>query len=218
MDTIKPTCGFDQRMKYIFIIGAPGSKWSSVAKNIYYSSLIDRTDDNNDRVYASAVAYNGSPMHQGSYFDPGMEFELPLDLHMKTRTELESIFDQPFSGTGIRIIKGHTLAHHIDYIKDVWPDCPIVLVHRENDACLGWWVRCGGFDITYPDYRPYYQNYARMAYCIDRQNMDIMESWTKYPGTTPENNHELAKILGISPVDQQYQHNYASHDVAVKVI
>jgi len=205
-------------MKYIFVIGAPGSKWSSVAKNIYYSNSIDRSDDNSNRVYASDVAYNGSPMHQGSYFDPGMEFELPLDLHMKTRAELESIFDQPFSGTGVRIIKGHTLAHHIDYIKDLWPESPVVLVHRGNDACLGWWVRCGGFDITYPDYRPYYQNHARMAHCIDRQNMDILSAWDRYTGHVPGNNQALAAVLGIESPPEQYRHDYAQQDIAVKVI
>ena len=53
-------------MKYIFIAGAPGSKWSSVAKNIYYSPDIDRTDNNAHRVYASSVAYDSQPMHLGS--------------------------------------------------------------------------------------------------------------------------------------------------------
>ena len=38
-------------MKYIFIAGAPGSKWSSVSKNIYYSPDIDRTDYSDARTY-----------------------------------------------------------------------------------------------------------------------------------------------------------------------
>lgn len=205
-------------MKYIFIMGAPGSKWSSVAKNIYYSPSIDNTDNNSNRSYASSAAYNGTPMHQGSYFDPGMEFELPLDVHMKTRAELETIFDQPFSGTGIRIIKSHTLAHHIDYVRDLWPDSPIVLVHRGNDACLGWWVRCGGFDITYPNYGPYYQNHARMAHCIDRQNLDILTAWDQYDGTEPLNNQTLAHDLGIELPPAEYFHDYARADIRVKVI
>ena len=200
------------------MVGAPGSKWSSVAKNIYYSASIDRSDDSSSRVYASSAAYNGSAMHQGSYFDPGMEFKLPLDLHMKTRAELESIFDSPFSGSGVRIIKGHTLAHHIDYVRDLWPDCPIVLVHRSNDACLGWWVRCGGFDITYPDYRPYYQNHARMAHCIDRQNMDILSAWGKYEGASPDNNRSLATAVGIKMPPDEYLHDYQRADIRVKVI
>ena len=31
-------------MKYIFLAGAPGSKWSSVCKNIYFSKDINHTD------------------------------------------------------------------------------------------------------------------------------------------------------------------------------
>jgi len=202
-------------MKYIFIIGAPGSKWSSVARNIYYSPNIDQTDSNSDRQYLNQQGQLG---HCGAYFDPGMEFELPLDIQMRTQGESETLFDRPFSGLGIRIIKSHTLAHHIDYIKEVWPDCPIILVHRENDACLGWWVRAGGFDISYPDYRPYYQNYSRMAHCIDRQNLDIMIAWNRYKGTVPGNSTELAAILGIEQLQEQYKQEYSKQDIAVKVI
>ena len=38
-------------MKYIFVAGAPGSKWSSVVKNIYYSPDIDRSDYKDERTY-----------------------------------------------------------------------------------------------------------------------------------------------------------------------
>ena len=38
-------------MKYIFVVGAPGSKWSSVCKNIYYSPSVDRTDYSEARNY-----------------------------------------------------------------------------------------------------------------------------------------------------------------------
>ena len=134
------------------MVGAPGSKWSSVAKNIYYSPDIDRTDDNTDRVYASSMAYNGTTMHMGSYYDPGMEFGTWFDrLNEYSKEDCEREFDRPFSGTGIRIIKSHMFMYHIGFLKQHWLDCPIVLVHRGDDASLGWWVRCGGFNISYPD-------------------------------------------------------------------
>ena len=38
-------------MKYIFVAGAPGSKWSSVCKNIYYSDSIDQSDASEEREY-----------------------------------------------------------------------------------------------------------------------------------------------------------------------
>ena len=202
-------------MKYIFVVGAPGSKWSSVARNIYYSASVDQTDSSTNREYLNQ---QGGVGHCGAYFDPGMEFELPLDVHMYTKAELASIFDRPFLGTGVRIIKSHTLAHQIDYIKDVWKDCPIILVHRGNDACLDWWIRAGGFNITYPNYLPYYQNYSRMSHCIGRQNLDILMAWKKHTGLTPKNNHELADILDIELRSSQYKQEYLVDDIAIKVI
>ena len=38
-------------MKYIFVVGAPGSRWSGVAKSIYYSDQIDQSDDSQERTY-----------------------------------------------------------------------------------------------------------------------------------------------------------------------
>ena len=61
-------------MKYIFVTGAPGSKWSSVVKNIYYSDSIDQTDYSAARTYSHDAPGEMTLMHLGAYFDPGMEF------------------------------------------------------------------------------------------------------------------------------------------------
>ena len=61
-------------MKYIFVAGAPGSKWSSVCKNIYYSDSIDQTDASENREYWHDASGQLDLMHIGAYFDPGMEF------------------------------------------------------------------------------------------------------------------------------------------------
>jgi hypothetical protein len=150
-------------MKYIFMAGAPGSKWSSVAKNIYYSPSIDQTDHTEARTYYHDATGEMLLMHQGAYFDPGMEFDLPVDLTTLSKAELEQRFDEPFSNGGVRIIKSHIFCHNIGFIKHTWPDCPIVLVHRGDDACLGWWVKCGHFNITYPSYNKYYKDLRQMA-------------------------------------------------------
>jgi hypothetical protein len=203
-------------MKYIFMAGAPGSKWSSVAKNIYFSDSIDCTDSNDSRSYAHKDQYSGLPMHLGSYFDPGMEFDLPEDISQLTRRALEELFDAPFSGQGVRIIKSHIFSNHIDFLKKTWPKIPVVLVHRLDDACLGWWVRCGGFDISYPNYHPYYKNLDNMATQIARQNQGILTAWNL--GTEVYNNVELALALGISTPPAEYRHNYFEDDIKVKVI
>ena len=90
-------------MKYIFCAGAPGSKWSSLIKNIYYSPSVDRTDYSEARTYWHDAPGQLELMHLGAYFDPGMEFGDFFDcLNEHTKEECEAEFDRPFSGTGIR--------------------------------------------------------------------------------------------------------------------
>ena len=206
-------------MKYIFIIGAPGSKWSSVSKNIYFSNDVDRTDASPAREYWHGAWGLPQLMHMGAYFDPGMEFGKEFDrLDQFSRWYNEQEFDRPFSGTGVRIIKSHVFAHHINYIKETWPDCPVVLVDRSDDACLGWWVKCGHFGITYPDYSEYYQNLPRMAKRIHDQNMGIRQALDTYPGQVINTNVALAAWLKIAPPPEEYFQNYAASDIKVKVI
>ena len=206
-------------MKYIFVAGAPGSKWSSVVKNIYYSTDIDSSDYSNARTYYHDAGGTMDLMHLGAYFDPGMEFgkffhRLPeFDYY-----QCEAEFDAPFSGTGVRIVKSHVFANHIDYIKATWPDCPVVLVHRPDDACLGWWVKCGHFDITYPDYAEYYKDLKTMSKIIKQQNEGIINAHLKYLGSAPTDNLGLASILGIKAPPKEYYQNYGQSDVRVTVI
>jgi hypothetical protein len=206
-------------MKYIFVAGAPGSKWSSVVKNIYYSADIDRSDYSDARTYYHDASGQRELMHLGAYFDPGMEFgEFFHRLSMYDRETLEQDFDAPFSGKGIRIIKSHCFANHIDHLKALWPECPIVLVHRPDDACLGWWVRCGHFDITYPDYHGYYQNLKKMAEIIKKQNQGIISATYKYPGQHPLTNQQLCRMLGIAVPPDEYEQNYGASNVRVTLI
>ena len=203
-------------MKYIFVAGAPGSKWSSVVKNIYYSDNVDRSDNSGHRSYAHAGAYNGSPMHLGSYFDPGMEFGTWFDqLDQHSKSDCEAEFDRPFSGQGVRIIKSHMFMYHVGFLKQHWPDCPVVLVHRGDDACLGWWVRCGGFNITYPDYNKYYKDLDFMALEIVRQNSAMRPHWDL--ASAVSNNHKLCDALKINYPLPEYFQVYADHKVRVKV-
>ena len=206
-------------MKYIFVAGAPGSKWSSVVKNIYHSPDIDRSDYSDARTYYHDASGKRELMHLGAYFDPGMEFGGFFDrLDQHTKAHCEAEFDRPFSGTGIRIIKSHVFANHIDYIRATWPDCPIVLVHRDDDACLGWWVKCGHFDITYPLYHDYYKNLKTMASIIRDQNDGIQQGAWQYPRRQPQTNQELARMLAIELPPEEYYQGYAQNNIRVRVI
>jgi hypothetical protein len=204
-------------MKYIFMAGAPGSKWSSVSKNIYYSPDIDRTDYSEARTYWHDAPGTLELMHMGAYFDPGMEFGDWFDcLNQFSKAECEAEFDRPFSGTGVRIIKSHVFCHNLDFIKATWPDCPIVLVHRGDDASLGWWVKCGHFDITYPSYNKYYKDLRQMAVEIKRQNGDMRKHWDL--ASFVYDNVGLCERLGIAVPPVEYRQNYTDNKVRVKVL
>jgi hypothetical protein len=206
-------------MKYIFVSGAPGSKWSSVVKNIYYSPSIDSSDAAPHREYYHDASGEYQLMHMGAYWGPAMEFGdwfENLDQHSKQENEAE--FDRPFSGSGIRIIKSHVFGYHIDYIKRTWPDCPVVLVDRSDDACLGWWVKCGEFNITYPLYRDYYLDLRQMAQCIRRENEGNRRGAREWPAQTVSTNLQLARLLGIADPPAQYRQDYLAADIGVTVV
>ena len=210
-------------MKYIFVAGAPGSKWSSVVKNIYYSTDIDRSDYRDEWTYYHDAGDTGVKdlMHLGAYFDPGMISPLPEDLTTLNRDELEKIFDEPFQfkeSKGTRIIKSHVFSNHIEHLRKLFPEVPIVIVHRSDDSCLGWWVKCGHFDITYPDYHEYFKDLKNMAKIIRSQNADILSAWWKYAGTDVTTNIQLAKALNIALPAKEYFQDYTISDIRVKVI
>jgi hypothetical protein len=204
-------------MKYIFMAGAPGSKWSSVSKNIYYSPDIDRSDYSEARTYWHDASGKLELMHMGAYFDPGMEFGDWFDcLDQYTKEECEAEFDRPFSGAGVRIIKSHVFCYHLNFIKKTWPDCPIILVHRGDDASLGWWVKCGHFDITYPRYNKYYVDLKQMANHIQQQNLAMRPVWEH--ASNVADNLALCDRIGIAPPSEEYRQNYADNKIRIKVI
>jgi hypothetical protein len=207
-------------MKYIFVAGAPGSKWSSVVKNIYFSADVDQSDYSDARTYYHDASGVMDLMHLGAYYDPGMEFDLPEDLSTVDKAQAEKLFDAPFSGTGTRIVKSHIFCyqHNIDYLRQHWPDCCIVLVYRSDDAALGWWVKCGHFDITYPSYQRYYQDLKTMSKIIQRQNAGLLHAWHSYSGTEVDSNIELAQQLNLALPPSKYQQTYSTNDIKVKII
>ena len=207
-------------MKYIFVAGAPGSKWSSVVKNIYYSPSIDRSDYRDEWTYYHDASGEMQLMHLGAYFDPGMACPLPEDLTTLNREQLETIFNAPFTqdNPGVRIIKSHVFSEHIPYLKKLFPEVPVVLVRRGDDACLGWWVKCGHFDITYPDYHEYFKDFKHMAKLIKSQNAAIQHAMDTMKPHQVYNNTRLAMILDLEQPPEEYKQSYIDSDITVKVV
>lgn len=193
--------------------GAPGSKWSSVCKNIYYSNSIDVSDFSQERTYYHSAWGTPQLMHLGAYFDPGMEFGDKFNnLPSISKEEAETEFNRPFKNYGKRIVKSHVFCNHLDYLKHTWPDTPIILVYRSDDACLGWWVKCGHFNITYPIY-DYYEDLKTMAWHIHNQNKGIKKFIDENRIITVDNSWLLCDLLKISrPVEFQ---SYADDDINV---
>ncbi len=198
--------------KYILLTGAPGSKWSSVARTIYWSEDIDHSDYTEDRQYVASTT-SSYASHIGAYWDPGMEFEI---------TE----WDKPFSGDGVRIVKSHTFAHVLNTLKD--SNHPIVMVYSNDYECMNQWFTMGGFNITYPDYKPYYKDPENMWKQIVRQNRDIMDfiQENRKRITKVKHNHHLCEVLGITTkgfktgehgCNEHGIFTYADKDIAVYV-
>ena len=199
--------------RYIIFTGAPGSKWSSVVKNIYWSADIDQSDYTTDRQYYHDADTPGQKqlMHLGAYWDPGMEFE-PTE------------WNEPFTLKKInweqldlkRIIKSHVFAYELNRFKDQYP---IVMVYRNDVDCLEWWKKCGHFNITYPLYGSYYKDLHNMWNEIQKQNKSIMQfvksNYEKI--TQPKNNVELCQTLEIELPEDLQVHNYTEKDIKVYV-
>ena len=189
-------------MKYIFVVGAPGSRWSGVAKSIYYSDQIDQSDDTSERTYfnPNSPAKAKQLMHRGAYFDPGMEFGNELeDFDSLSKEDLEKIFDAPFQDSDkIRIIKSHVLCYHIEKLSKMFGD-PIVLVYRHDEDCFNWWKQAGGWDITYPNYK-WYKDDATMKQQIALQNQAVRKFVFENKLYSLNNNNQLQKYLGISSI------------------
>ena len=200
--------------KYIFVTGAPGSKWSTVVRNIYFSSDINKLDFSQERTYYHSAYGKRKLLHHGAYFDPGMEFGKNFDeLDSYTVAELEEEFNKPFPhDVGVKIIKSHFFAYHLDFLKENWND-PIVLVYRSSDACMGWWIRCGHFNITYPKY-DHYVNIDEMMKYIDAQNKGILKFVEENDAMPVKNSIELANALKINGESVYYQ-DYKKNNVKV---
>jgi hypothetical protein len=144
------------------------------------------------------------PGHTGAYWDPGMEFEIDN-------------WDGPFNGTGTRLVKSHCFAHDLFRLKDL--GYPIIMVYRNDCESMKWWLQAGGFDITYPNYKPYYKDEENMFKQIQRQNKDIMKFiWDNNDQIVDVgNNYALADLIGISRDGIKEDFNYKEKDTKVYV-
>lgn len=196
-------------MKYIFLAGAPGSRWSSVAKHLYSSPQINTSD--------SLESYTKSgervPMHVGAYWDPGMGYGENFDvMDIMSTNYLEEEFDAPFkTHDKIKIIKSHQFSKYLEFIKDTWKFCPIVIAYRPNKTCYDWWLEAGGWNITYPKYN-WYAN--KMMQEIEEQNLAIQQFLKNNKCTKIKDTSELGNALDLEITEYR---NFEEADTEVYV-
>lgn len=148
--------------KIIFFTGAPGSKWSAVSHILGFNNLcpINKSDYREDRFYEHP--YPNPPMaHQGAYWGPG--FGLGENFHnisQLTKEEILSQIDEAYTDKSwekYRIVKCHQFANNLEWIKENFPKSKILIVYRTEKYSVTDWQR-SGWNITYPNYVPYYKN------------------------------------------------------------
>lgn len=144
---------------YVFITGAPGSKWSLVARALSEANEVDNSDCDPAHTYPSRPDL----AHFGNYFGPGMAYGSNFDrLTSLTQLDVRRELDRPFSSAGgRRLLKGHIFARNLVLLHEMFPRARFVMVYRNEEACFDWWMRAGGFSIQYPDYS-WYGEIARM--------------------------------------------------------
>ena len=140
----------------IFFTGAPGSCWSATAQLIEEVPGFNISDRSPQREYDKG--------HRGSYFGTGMEFEPD---YMNP--------DQAFTDTsGCKLIKSHEWAYQLKDIQVNRPNDWILLMYRPSYRCHNWWMKSGGFNITYPDYS-WYKDGQIMLEKIREQNALMLD-------------------------------------------
>lgn len=153
----------------IFLIGAPGSRWSGIAQDIENNVAGFNTTDRDPRRTYQHHSFSG---HLGAYFGTGWEFSTALDV---------ANLDAPYTNTaGTRMLKSHEWAYKLADIHQQYPESWIFLVYRPDMAAYAWWHEAGGFQIKYPDYLPYYRDSINMFTEIQQMNSAILQFSQKH--------------------------------------
>lgn len=145
----------------IFFSGVPGSRWSGIAQDMKETHGLNTSDRASHRVYKHGE-FGG---HIDAYFGTGMEFSCDLS---------EENLNAPFTDkSGCKLLLSHEWVYKLDEIKEIFPNDWIMLIYRSNWESFLWWKKAGGWDISYPNY-DWYENDYWMRAKIEEQNNLIL--------------------------------------------
>jgi hypothetical protein len=166
----------------VWFTGAPGSKWSGTA-NVLQSiphlnfNITDRSPEREYQHIGPNELSKGIT-HTGAYFGPGHGIGEDWDYFTNlnpvgVETQILKEWKDPSSGK--LLVKSHFLSHHLNCLANTWKDNTIIMVLRSDNKCEGGWFSAGGWNISYPDYRPYYKDDDTMKRMIKEHNQLMSE-------------------------------------------
>ena len=93
------------------------------------------------------------------------------------------------------------------------------MVYRNCYECYKWWHEAGGFNIEYPNYKPYYKNSDNMWCEITSQNTKIMQfvKDNEQSISRIQDTYDLCSILNIrEPKDLKWR-EYSDDNIQLYV-
>lgn len=158
-------------MKYVFLTGVPGSRWGRLEWIVRDNSpIVDQSSwlqHNQDRPENGTEHYH---RFYGPYHNYGEMFDV---MHLigpdAVMREIERSYSKPQPKHKIRFVRCHWFAYQLDWIKENLPEVDILMMMREPQQSLDWWLESGGWDIQYPNYQ-WYNNSHNMRRQIMIEN------------------------------------------------
>lgn len=165
-------------MKYVFITGVPGSRWGRLEWILRDNTEI--VDNSHWMPYLQDTPKN-STEHFHRFFGPYHQYGEKFDcLHLLgpegVIKECERAFDPSAEGK-IRFIRSHWFSYQLDWIAENLPEVDILMMMREPQMSLNWWLESGGWNIEYPCYK-WYGNTEHMRRQIFIEN-ECMEKFIR---------------------------------------
>jgi hypothetical protein len=145
-------------VKFIFVVGPPGSKWSRLTDLMrMYMRNIDTTDLSDERKFY--VIPLNRDTHFGCWFGPDNEYGQKFD-NIKDNYTVESFTEEclrPFSdnNSNIKIIRSHWFAYNLDWLQENFKGHQILLINNSPSICKAHWDFIGGWTIHHPVYTWY---------------------------------------------------------------
>ena len=144
-------------IKYVFLTGAPGSKWAGISKWLSQSTtIVDSSDDTPWRIDNPENHSNHAHAFFGPFHERGENFD---NLHLLTKEEIFTEIDRAHLDANadncIRFCRCHWFSYQLDWIAENLPEVDIILVTRPPQICFDWWFEAGGWHIQYPTYKWY---------------------------------------------------------------